>query len=195
MKNKKIMNISSMRGIFLSITILFSLVLILIPSNGYAEELDVNSIALDETAIITLTNNSQEDVKTFRIWLQDEFNFKSFKTERGWIGEKNAQGVIIFSSSEIIKTGESVKFGIKTDKPNAVINWKGLDQNNEVIKVGAIRSDDLQKVVYNEIINEQIDNTGTTIFSDSTFRVIPDKPNSGSTIRVTGEKFWCISRI
>ena len=57
---------------------------------------------------------------------------------------KNAQGVIIFSSSEIIKTGESVKFGIKTDKPNAVINWKGLDQNNEVIKVGAIRSDDLQ---------------------------------------------------
>ena len=189
MKNKKIMNISSMRGIFLSVTILFSLVLILIPSNGYAEELDVNSIALDETAIITLTNNSQEDVKTFRIWLQDEFNFKSFKTERGWIGEKNAQGVIIFSSSEIIKTGESVKFGIKTDKPNAVINWKGLDQNNEVIKVGAIRSDDLQKVVYNEIINEQIDNTGTTIFSDSTFRVIPDKPNSGSTIRVTGENF------
>ena len=44
-------------------------------------------------------------------------------------------------------------------------------------------------VVYNEIINEQIDNTGTTIFSDSTFRVIPDKPNSGSTIRLTGENF------
>ena len=27
------------------------------------------------------------------------------------------------------------------------------------------------------------------IFSDSTFKIIPDKPNSGSTIRVTGEGF------
>ena len=27
------------------------------------------------------------------------------------------------------------------------------------------------------------------IFSESTFRIIPDKPNVGSTIRVTGENF------
>ena len=63
------------------------------------------------------------------------FNFKSFKTEKGWIGDKNAQGVIIFSSSEIIKSGESVKFGIKVDNKNAVINWKGLDPNNEIIEI------------------------------------------------------------
>ena len=29
----------------------------LIPSNGYAEEIDVKSVGLDKTAIITLTND------------------------------------------------------------------------------------------------------------------------------------------
>jgi hypothetical protein len=189
MKNKNIMNISSMRGVFLSAIILCSVVLMLIPSSAYAEELNVKSVSIDETAIITVTNHSQEDVKTFRIWLSGDFNFKSFKTEKGWIGEKNPQGVIIFSSSEIIKTGESVKFGIKTDKPNAIINWKGLDQNNQVIKIGVVKSNNLPEINANPEINKNIENTGTTIFSDSTFRVIPDKPNSGATIRLVGEHF------
>ena len=57
-----------------------------------------------------------KDVKTFRIWLSQNANFESFKTEKGWIGEKTPQGVIIFTSSEPIKENESVKFGIKTDK-------------------------------------------------------------------------------
>ena len=169
--------------------VLCSLVLILIPSNVYAQELDVKSVGLDETSLITLTNNSSEDVKTFRIWLQEDFNFKSFKTEKGWIGEKNPQGVIIFTSSESIKIGQSVKFGIKADKQNAIINWKGLNQNNEVIETGLVKSDNLSIVTQNQDINEKFENTGNTILSDSKFKVIPDKPNPGSTIRLVGENF------
>ena len=86
MKNKNIINMSPIRVISILTIVLCSLVLILIPSNVYAQELDVKSIGLDETSLITLTNNSSEDVKTFRIWLQEDFNFKSFKTEKGWIG-------------------------------------------------------------------------------------------------------------
>nr|MCS5527979.1 biofilm-associated protein [Nitrosopumilus sp.] len=177
---------SSTRGIFLAIVILFSVSLILIPSNGYAEEIDVKSIGLDKTTVISFTNDTGEDVKTFRIWLSENVNFKSFKTEKGWIGEKNAQGVIIFTSSEPIKTGESVKFGVKTDKSNPVINWKGLDQANTTIDTGVVISTKIIKVNQNPEIN--LDKNGE-IFSESTFRIIPDKPNSGSTIRVTGETF------
>ena len=134
------MNKSSKRGIFLSAIILFSISLILTPLNGYAEEIDVKSVGVDKTTIITLTNDgSKEDVKTFRIWLSQDANFQSFKTEKGWVGEKTPQGVIIFTSSESIKENESVKFGIKTDKSNPVINWKGLDQTNSVsIDTGVI---------------------------------------------------------
>jgi len=92
----------SKRGIFLSVIILFSISLIITPLNGYAEEIDVKSVGLDKTTIITLTNDGSKDVKTFRIWLSQDTNFQSFKTERGWIGEKTPQGVIIFTSSESI---------------------------------------------------------------------------------------------
>jgi len=130
------MNKSSTRGIFLSITLLFSIVLIVIPLNVYAEEINVKSFAFEETTIIEFTNDSDEGVNTFRIWLGSDFSFKSFKTEKGWVGEKTPLGVIIFTSSETIKPGESVKFGVKTDKAKVGINWKALDKrDSQILKV------------------------------------------------------------
>ena len=190
-KKTNIMNKSSKRGIFLAITILFSISLLLIPSNGYAEEINVKSIGIEKTSIITLTNDAAKEVKTFRIWLGQDSNFESFKTEKGWVGEKTPQGVIIFTSSQPIKENESVKFGIKTDKANPVINWKGLDQTNSVIDTGVVASKKLEKVNPNPDLelNKNIKNSDGEIFSESSFRIIPDKPNIGSTIRVTGDNF------
>ena len=185
------MNKPSKRGIFLSIIVLFSISLVLTPLNGYAEEINVKSVGVDKTTIITLTNDAKEDVKTFRIWLGGDTNFKSFKTEKGWIGEKNPQGVIIFTSLEPIKMNESVKFGVKTDKLNSIINWKALDQINTIIDTGVLKSTEIKKVKQNPDINlsDDIKNNKGEIFPDSTFRIIPDKPNSGSTIRVIGNTF------
>jgi hypothetical protein len=181
----------SRRGIFFSVIVLFSISLMLTPLNGYAEEIDVKSVGLDKTTIITLTNDGSKDVKTFRIWLSQDTNFQSFKTERGWVGEKTPQGVIIFTSSESIKENESVKFGIKTDKANPIINWKGLDQTSSTIDSGVIGTTIMNKFIQNPKLmdEENIKNNNGEIFSESTFRIIPDKPNVGSTIRVTGENF------
>ena len=191
MEKTKDMKKSSKRGIFLSVIILFSISLMLTPLNGYAEEIDLKSVGLDKTTIITLTNDGSKDVETFRIWLSQDTNFQSFKTERGWIGEKTPQGVIIFTSSESIKENESVKFGIKTDKPNPVINWKVLDQTNSIMGTGVITTSTMKSVIQNPQIidNVNIKKNDGKIFSESTFRIIPDKPNSGSTIRVVGENF------
>ena len=93
MANRDYMNKSSKRGIFLSITLLFSLLLIVIPSNANAQEINVKSFAFEETTIIEFTNDSDEEIDTFRIWLGSDFNFKSFKTEKGWLGEKTPLGV------------------------------------------------------------------------------------------------------
>ena len=91
MKNHS-MNKSAMRGISISVLVLFSISLMLIPSESYAEEIDVVSNGLDETAIITVANNSDKEINTFRVWLGGEFNFESFKTEKGWTGEKMSKG-------------------------------------------------------------------------------------------------------
>jgi len=185
------MNKLGNREMSISIIILFSISLILIPAEVYANEVNVVSIGLEDTAIITVTNNSDNEIKTFRVWLGDDFNFKSFKTEKGWVGEKNQQGVIIFTSSETVKSNELVKFGLKTDKINPVINWKALDQENKIIDTGIIKLSKLSEVNQNSNIelNQNYNNKGISIFSESTFRVIPDKPNSGSTIRITGDQF------
>ena len=148
---------SSTRGIFLSITLLFSLLLIVIPSNANAQEINVKSFAFEETTIIEFTNDSDEEIDTFRIWLGSDFNFKSFKTEKGWVGEKTPLGVIIFTSSETIKPSESVKFGVKTDKVKPGINWKALDKVDNVIDTGKVLSGELPKVIQNtEIKQDQI---------------------------------------
>jgi len=187
MTKRDYMNKSSKRGIFLSIILLFSIIIIAIPSNVYAEEVSVKSFAFEETTIIEITNDSNEQVNSFRIWLGSDFSFKSFKTEKGWVGEKTPQGVIIFTSSETIKPGESVKFGIKTDKVKPGINWKALDKGDNQISIGKVLPRELPDVVQNT--KPKQDQIQVYDLSESIFRIVPEKPNVGSSIRVTGDKF------
>ena len=117
MRKMVFMNESSVRGIFLSLILIFALSIISIPINAYAvDEIIVKSIAFEKSTIIEIRNNGIEEVNSFRIWLGSDYNFESFKTENGWIGEKTPQGVIIFTSKESIKQNESVKFGVKTNE-------------------------------------------------------------------------------
>lgn len=187
MDNLESMNKSSMRGIILSIAILLSITFIAIPS--YAQEIDVSSIALEETTILELKNDQDQDINTFRIWVGSDYSFKSFKTEKGWVGEKTPQGVIVFTSSEPIKKGESVKFGVKTDKVSSGINWKALDGKDKQIDTGKALPKELSKVVKNPDNVQVEENSGFSISAESIFRIVPEKPNVGSSIRVTGDKF------
>jgi len=194
MANLHYMNRSSKRGIFLSTILLFSIIIITFPSNVYADEVSVKSFAFEETTIIEITNDSDELVNSFRIWLGSDFSFKSFKTEEGWVGEKTPQGVIIFTSSETIKPGESVKFGVKTDKAKPGINWKALDKGDNQISIGKALPGELPDVVQNTKPKQDQSTENTDVIpvydlSDSIFRIVPEKPNVGSSIRVTGDKF------
>ena len=188
MKRLENMSKSSTRGVFLSLVLLCLTVAVIIPINAYAaEEVNVKSFSFEETTIIEFTNSGKEDVNSFRIWLGSDINFKSFKTENGWVGEKTPQGVIIFTSSESVKPSESIKIGIKTDKTNPTINWKALDKNEKQIEIGKTIPKELPKPILNEKLTGK--NSDEGISSDSVFRIIPEKPNAGSTIRVTGDNF------
>jgi hypothetical protein len=182
-------NQASTRVLFVLTGLLFTFVLISSPSTVHGEEISLTSIAFEETSILELTNNSNKEVKTLRVWLGSDFSFDSFKTELGWVGEKTPNGVVIFTSSEGIKPGDSVKFGVKTDKETSKINWKALDNTNTQIDTGVSIATDIPKVVTSSIIDNTPTNLGDGIFTESTFRIVPEKPNVGSTIRVTGNSF------
>ena len=185
MRAKFNMHKSSMRGMFLSLILVFTLSVILLPFYSYAEgTVIVESTSFEKSTIIEVTNDGAKEIHSFRIWLSSEFNFDSFKTESGWIGEKTPQGVIIFTSKEPVNSGESVKFGVKTNASKPGINWKAIDQKGEQIEIGKSIPNDLSDRVSTSSITKS-----TGVLENSSFRIIPDKPNAGSTIRVTGDNF------
>ena len=189
MKQIEYMSKSSVRGVFLSL-ILCLTVAIIIPIDAYAV-VSAKSFSFEETTIIEFTNTGNKDVNSFRIWLGSDNSFKSFKTENGWIGEKTPQGVIIFTSSEVVKPNESIKIGVKTDKISSGVNWKALDKSEQQIEIGKTIASELPKPITNSKPEPKTDNTISDVglLSNSVFRVIPEKPNIGSTIRVTGDNF------
>ena len=160
------------------------------PTNAFADDINIKNITLEETTILELTNESKHEISMFRVWLGSDFDFTSFKTEKGWTGEKTPQGVIVFTSPETIKSGEVVKFGFKTDKITTGINWKALNEKNEQIDTGKSIPGDLPITIENPSESStQGVKTNYGISSDSVFRIVPEKPNVGSTIRVTGDNF------
>lgn len=178
------MNKSSMRGIFLSLVLISALYIISIPINTYAaEEIIVKSISFEKSTIIEFANEGNEEVDSFRIWLASDYNFDSYKTESGWVGERTPLDVIIFTSSEPLKKGESVKFGVKTNVANPGINWKAVDKQGEQLEIGKSIAEDLKDSI------PISPNAEPGILESSSFRIIPEKPNAGGTIRVTGDDF------
>ena len=174
-----------MRGIFLSLIFVFSISLILIPNSVYGEEeIIVDSTSFEKSTIIKFTNNGNDDVKSLRIWLGSDYNFESFKSESGWTGEKTPQGVIIFTTIDALVSKDSVKIGVTTDNAKPGINWKALDKNGKQIAIGKSVSEELE----DKVTTTKTD-SGEGVLENSSFRIIPDKPNAGGDIRVTGDNF------
>ncbi len=184
------MHSSFVGGVFLSLLLVVSMFGIFSLNEIVAQEKVVaaKSIGFEETTIIQFENNGNSDIETFRIWLGADNSFKSFKTEKGWTGEKTPQGVIIFTATDPIKPGQSVKFGVKTDKTQPGINWKAVDKNSNELQIGkTLVTESPSKPI---IKNGKPTSSGDAgILADSKFRLIPDKPNVGGTIRVTGDQF------
>ena len=174
--------------------VLFSLLLIssiAIASSfqsSFANEIIATGTGFEDSSILELKSNkgNTANIDTVRIWLSGENEFKSFKTEQGWIGKNTPQGVIVFTSQNEVKPGESVKFGIKTTGQNPIVNWKALDSSGEIIYSATIA------VIFSDKDNElpEINKSEPTgIKDESIFRFIPDKPSADSNFRVIGEKF------
>lgn len=174
---------------FFILSILFAIIF----SNGFDLDktfaanniISSKSHSFENTTIIQFTNDGTEGLKSFRIWLSD-ISFKSFKSENGWAAQKLPQQVIVFTAVEPIKPGEIVKFGIKTDKPKPDINWKAIGIEGNQIDTGKTLAETLQNITND---NEESIQPSPGILSESNFRIIPEKPRVGSTIRVTGDDF------
>jgi len=184
----------STRGIFISVLLVFSIfTLISISEVNAAEVISVNAKGYENTIIIEFENESTSKIKTVKMWPGGEVIFTSFKSESGWGGGKYSDGkLIIFTATNTLNPGESVKFGLVTDEKVNAMNWKVLDRNDNDIDKGKISiqviSETSSDIIEEESKDvEQAKETGDELYGTKKF--IPEKIRPGSDIRLVGNGF------
>jgi len=184
----------STSGIFISVLLVFSIfTLISISEVNAAEVISVNAKGYENTIIIEFENESTSKIKTIKVWPGGEITFTSFKSEPGWGGGKYSDSkLLIFTATNTLNPGESVKFGLVTDEKVNAINWKALDPNDNDIDKGKISiqvisetSSDIIEEESKEV--EQAKETGGELYGTKKF--IPEQIRSGSDVRLVGNGF------
>ena len=174
-------------GIFTSMLLVFSIFTLLSISEVNAEEvISVNAISYENTIILEFENESASKIKTIRIWLGGDDSFKSFKSEPGWGGGKYSDGkLLIFTATNTLNPGESVKFGLTTNEKVNGINWKALDLNEQLIDTRKTHTQEISKIESEKI--QEIKETGGALYG--TKRFIPELIRIDSDVRLTGNGF------
>jgi len=184
----------STSAIFISVLLVLSIfTLISISEVNAAEVISVNAKGYENTIIIEFENESASKIKTIKVWPGGEVTFTSFKSEPGWGGGKYSDGkLLIFTATNTLNPGESVKFGLVTDEKVNAINWKVLDPNDNDIDKGKISiqviSETSSDIIEEEIKEvEQAKEAGGELYGTKKF--IPEKIRVGSDIRLLGSGF------
>ena len=183
-----------LNGIFASVLLVFSIFTLLSVSEVNAEEvISVNAKSYQNTIIIEFENESASKIKTIKMWPGGEVTFTSFKTEPDWGGGKYSDGkLLVFTTTNTLNPGESIKFGIVTNEKINAINWKVLDQDDNEIDT---RKTSIQEISHttpsfieeeSEAV-EQAKEIGSALYGTKKF--IPEKLRVGSDIRLVGSGF------
>ena len=181
-------------GIFTSVLLVVSIFTLLSISEVNAEEvISVNAKSYENTIIIEFENESTSKIKTIRIWLGGDKSFKSFKTEPGWGGGKYSDSkLLIFTATNTLNPGESVKFGLTTNEKVNAINWKVLDQNENEIDTRKMPIQEISSTISSfaeqeSVKIEEVKEVGSALYGTKKF--IPEKFRVGSDIRLVGNGF------
>ena len=183
-----------MSGIFVSLFLVFSIfTLFSITEVNAAETISVNAKGYENTIIVEFENDGTSKIKTIRMWPGGEVTFESFKSEPGWGGGKYSDGkLLIFTATNTLNPGESIKFGLKTSEPINGMNWKALDPTDNDIDSGKTSiiaiSETTSSFVEEESEQvEQAKETGGDLYGTKKF--IPEQIRVGADIRLIGNGF------
>ena len=188
------MYVLSKFGILASVLLVLCLFTIFSLSEAAAADtISVSAKGLSNTVILEIHNDvyNTSKIKAVNVWVATDNSFKSFQTEPGWTGNEKANGqMIVFSASKALNPGESVKFGLVTDKKTSGINWKAIDENGNTI--------DKKKVIVQEITESPIifeketETSQAQEFGESsekTLQYFPEKIRLDSHTRLAGTGF------
>ena len=180
-------NVLMLMLVVLSVLVVFS-----ISEVSAEEKISVSAKSFDNTIIIEFENEEKNtsNIKTVKIWLSADNSFKSFKSDLGWGGGEYSDGqLLVFTASNPLKPGESVKFGVITDKKASGINWKVLDENDISLGSNTVSSQEISES--SAVVEERIDDgtvpSGEKLYGTKMF--VPEKIRIDSNTRLIGNGF------
>ena len=186
------MYVASKFGMLASVLLVLTLFTIFsLPEAAAADTISASAKGLSNTIILEIINNENNtsNIKTINVWVSTDNSFKSFKVEPGWTGSEQANGqMIVFSASKALNPGESVKFGLITDKKTSGINWKAIDENGNTIDKKKVT---VQDITGSPIIFEK-ETDQTQEFkksAETTLKIFPEKIRIDSHVRLVGTGF------
>lgn len=158
---------------------------------GADELVTVSSTSYGGVTVVEYINNEENifDIKSVVLEIEKGGNFKSFKTENGWIGKKTSSDEITFTSTLPIKPGQSAKFGIKTDASEPVFGWKAFDEEGDEVGSGRKMITINQTQIPPDEDSKENTKKSTGVLENSSFKIIPSTPKAGSSLRIVGEGF------
>ena len=188
------MYVASKFGMLASVLLVLTLFTIFsLPGAAAADTISASAKGLSNTIILEILNNENNtsNIKTINVWVSTDNSFKSFKVEPGWTGNEKANGqMIVFSASKALNPGESVKFGLITDKKTSGINWKAIDENGNTIDKKKAK---VQEITESPIIFEKETETGQAQefkkSAETTLKIFPEKIRIDSHVRLVGTGF------
>ena len=188
------MYVASKFGMLASVLLVLTLFTIFsLPEAAAADTISASTKGLSNTIILEIINNENNtsNIKTINVWVSTDNSFKSFKVEPGWTGNEKANGqMIVFSASKALNPGESVKFGLITDKKTSGINWKAIDENGNTIDKKKAK---VQEITESPIIFEKETETGQAQefkkSAETTLKIFPEKIRIDSHVRLVGTGF------
>ena len=178
--------------LMLMLVVLSVLVVFSISEVSAEEKISVSAKSFDNTIIIEFESEEKNtsNIKTVKIWLSADNSFKSFKSDLGWGGGEYSDGqLLVFTASNPLKPGESVKFGVITDKKASSINWKVLDENDILLGSNTVSSKEISES--SAVVEEGIDDgtvpSGEKLYGTKMF--VPEKIRIDSNTRLIGNGF------
>lgn len=170
-----------------------------------------------KTITVIKIENSKDNIYNAKlVWLTLENGvIKSYKAAGGWNAETSSNpNTIQFSTdANVVKPGESVRFGIKSDQTNPIFKWVAIDEDGDELGSGTL---DVVKAMQekaaassssttNNPPTTQKDNTNppptnseeksNTPTKKAAIAISPDIARPGLFVRILGEGFMPDSRI
>lgn len=168
---------------------LLCVMVMLIPMAAAQEMVDIEVQTLNNSVLVKFSGVT-DTMKDLVMWFVSDNTISSYVVQDGWHATSSSDSIWIMGD---VQPGESLGVGLNYDGEAPQLAWQANIGAEE--HTGWLLGENMVDIAEEPAQTIQDDTSEAeppataAITSESRFRIIPDKPSAGSTVRIAGEGF------